>query len=82
MVIVDLTRIHYCLAYEFDPLKKLVFEKWETYPELTAFMKYVIPQWFEGTFINWQIFCSPPGFANTNNPMESFNKIIKAQFTN
>jgi hypothetical protein len=33
-------------------------------------------------FSNWQIFKTPPGFANTNNPMEAFNKIIKAHFTN
>lgn len=82
MVIVDLIRLHYCLSYEFEPYKSIIIAKWKSIPELTDFVCYVIPQWFEGTFTNWQIFRSPPGFANTNNPLESFNKIIKAQFTN
>ena len=82
MVIVDLTRLHYCLAHEFELFKAIVIAKWRSYPELADFVVYVIPQWFEGMFTNWQIFRSPPGFANTNNPLESFNKIIKAQFTN
>ena len=82
MVLTDLTRLHYCLEYEYEIYKKIVLEKWRSHPELKEFVTYVIPQWFEGTFVNWQIFKSPPGFATTNNPMESFNKIIKAQFTN
>jgi len=82
MVLTDLTRLHYCLEYEYEPFKSIIFDKWKSKPELEDFVKYVIPQWFEGTFSNWQIWKSPPGFANTNNPMESFNKIIKALFTN
>ncbi len=82
MVLTDLTRLHYCLEYEYEPFKSIVINKWKSYPELEDFVKYVIPQWFEGTFSNWHIWKSPPGFANTNNPMESFNKIIKALFTN
>ena len=82
MVITDLTRLHYCLEYEYEPFKHIVLSKWRSHPELKDFVTYVIPQWFEGTFVNWQIFKSPPGFATTNNPMEAFNKIIKAQYTN
>jgi len=82
MILVDLTRLHYCLEYEYEPFKQIVLEKWNTYPELEAFVNYVVPQWFEGIFSNWQIFKTPPGFANTNNPTEAFNKIIKAHFTN
>jgi len=82
MIILDLTRLHYCLAYEYENFKQIVFNKWKEYRELDEFVKYVIPQWFEGTFSNWQIFKSPPGFATTNNPLESFNKIIKQHFTN
>ena len=76
MILVDLTRLHYCLEYEYEPFKKIVLEKWNTYPELEAFVNYVVLQWFERMFSNWQIFKTPPGFANTNNPMEAFNKII------
>ena len=66
----------------FEPFKAIVLDKWKGIPELDDFVAYVVPQWFVGMFSNWQIFRSPPGFANTNNPLESFNKIIKAQFTN
>ena len=82
MVRTDLTRLHYCLEYEYEPFKAIVIHKWKSHPELDDFVKYVIPQWFEGSFTNWHIWKSPPGFANTNNPMESFNKLIKALFTN
>ena len=56
MILVDLTRLHYCLQYEFEIYKKIVLDKWSSYPELNAFVSYVVPQWFEGTFNNWQIF--------------------------
>ena len=82
MVLVDLTRLHYCLEFEYEQYKDIVIKKWKSHSELEEFVAYVIPQWFEGTFSNWQVFKSPPGFAATNNPLESFNKIIKARFTN
>ena len=82
MVLVDFTRLHYCLQYEYEQYKDIVIKKWQSYAELESFVKFVIPQWFEGPFVNWQVWRSPPGFVNTNNPLESFNKIIKEQFTN
>jgi len=81
MVIQDLTRLHYCLEYEYEPYKEIVIKKWKSMPELADFVVYCWNQWFVGTFANWHIFKTPPGFANTNNPLESFNKIIKAIFT-
>jgi hypothetical protein len=30
---------------------------------------------------NWKAFCSPPGYACTNSPLESFNATIKRDFT-
>ena len=38
--------------------------------------------WFEGMWSNWQIFCNKPGHANTNSNIESFNRVIKIDFTN
>ena len=38
---------------------------------------YMIKQWISSRFNKWQIFHSPPGFANTNSNIESFNKQIK-----
>jgi hypothetical protein len=38
---------------------------------------YITKQWLETRFSRWQIFHSPPGYANTNSNIESFNKQIK-----
>jgi len=81
MVMIDMTRLHYCLEYEYAHLEEFTLNKWRAIPELASFLAYVINQWFRGTFSNWHIYKTPAGFANTNNPMESFNKIIKAYFT-
>lgn len=55
MILVDLTRLHYCLQYEYEPFKKIVLAKWANLPDLKEFMEYVVPQWFEGMFSNWHI---------------------------
>jgi hypothetical protein len=38
---------------------------------------YVTKQWIDNRFSKWQIFHSPPGYANTNSNIESFNRQIK-----
>ena len=39
--------------------------------------KYICNQWLQGRWTNWQIFHTPPGYANTNSNIESFNAQIK-----
>ena len=39
-------------------------------------------QWLDGPFWKWQIFRTPPGYATTNSNIESFNSVIKRDFTN
>ena len=46
------------------------------------FYRYFKTQWIENIFSNWQIFQTPAGFTTTNNPVESYNAIIKRFFTN
>jgi hypothetical protein len=59
--------------------EKLEFnESFKRFPELLLYMK---TQWFEGKFCKWQIFRTPPGFATTNSNIESFNSVIKRDFT-
>ena len=36
----------------------------------------------ESDFSRWAIFSTPPGYSSTNNPIESFNSIIKKFFIN
>ena len=44
MIFVDLTRLHYCLKYEYEPFKTTVLKKWTELPELQEFVAYVVPQ--------------------------------------
>jgi hypothetical protein len=39
-------------------------------------------QWLDGPFCKWKIFRTPPGYAITNSNIESFNSVIKRDFTN
>ena len=49
---------------------------------MKAFHAYFKKQWMESEFCNWQIYQTPPGFTTTNNPIESYNGMLKAFFTN
>jgi hypothetical protein len=43
---------------------------------------YFNNQWNRGDdFTNWKVFNSAPGVANTNNALESFNNLIKRNYT-
>ena len=55
-------------------------KKWQT-SEIDNFIKYFSKQWLEGPFSSWSIYLTPAGLASTNNPIESFNGIIKKCFT-
>ena len=43
--------------------------------------EYLKKQWVESDFGNWMLFSTPSGYATTNNPLESYNGIIKEFFT-
>ena len=58
---------------------RVFLEKW--IKEQPCFHKYFIKQWLKSTFNNWQLFHTPPGFTQTNSPIESYNKVIKKHFT-
>ncbi len=49
---------------------------------MLQFYRYFKTQWIESIFSNWQIFQTLAGFTTTNNPVESYNAIIKRFFTN
>jgi len=42
--------------------------------------EYVRDSWYESRFNKWMIYHTPPGFANTNSNIESFNATIKRDF--
>jgi len=63
---------YYTLFHEKKGEKKL----WKSASK--AWYKYLREQWINSRFNCWQIYHSPPGYANTNSNIESFNRQIKA----
>ena len=44
-------------------------------------LSYFFDQWVNSDFSHWQIFRTPAGIANTNNPLDLYNGSIKDDFT-
>lgn len=76
----DLSYIHmYLSESEFKEKLKSFKTKYQiNYPEL---YDYINEQWFENVFNKWQIYQNEPGYANSNSNVESFNNVIKRDFT-
>ncbi|POM81688.1 Hypothetical protein PHPALM_303 [Phytophthora palmivora] len=66
---------------EFRRFSDAAIEKWKAVPELVTFAEYFKKQWLDTTLSNWSVFHTPPGYATTNNPVETFNKVIKQDYT-
>jgi len=75
----DMTDLHYSENVVEFITKKTIFKiKFAG----TKMLDYIQKQWFEGVFNKWQVFCNPPGYANTNSPIDqSFNATFKRDFT-
>ena len=78
----DVTQLHYSTSFNnFTQNTNEVLKKWASNPSMDTFREYFVNQWLQGSFVNWQLFNTPPGYATTNNPEESFNKQIKESYT-
>ena len=78
---IDLLHCPMSLA-EFELRKKKILDKWES-KGWARWLSYFNKEWLlNARFNNWQMFKVPPGIPNTNNPIESFNKILKLIYTN
>lgn len=54
---------------------------WSAHAGLDAFRAYMIRQWLNGNYSNWQCYVTPAGFATTNNPCETFKRALKRDYT-
>ncbi|KAJ8564121.1 hypothetical protein ON010_g7226 [Phytophthora cinnamomi] len=54
-----------------------IIRKWMEQPVLAGFVQYMCAQWLFGRYSAWQIYSTPSGFASTNNPVETFNVVLK-----
>ena len=71
LVMTEITQLHKSKSKEeFDILKDCILNRWKEKSNLRNFHDYFVKQWLNSDFSNWQIFLTPPGFANTNNPFE------------
>jgi len=79
-LLIDVKRIHMSKsASDYEAQLVLFKEKWNT--KATKGVYTYMSTWFTGRFSKWQIFHTPPGWANTNSNIESFNATIKRDFS-
>lgn len=81
-VLHDIDELHSTTSQtEYNELYRITFRKW--CEQHSAFAYYFENQWNSGSAFNqWKVFCCPPGVANTNNSLESFNAMFKRSYTN
>ncbi|ETN14419.1 hypothetical protein PPTG_22120 [Phytophthora nicotianae INRA-310] len=65
----------------FLQMRDAVLRKWMEDSRLLAFSQYMSAQWLYGPFSKWQAYATPIGFATTNDPVETFNAVIKRDYT-
>ncbi|RNA30128.1 hypothetical protein BpHYR1_005476 [Brachionus plicatilis] len=58
---------------EFKTIIQKKISRWEGVADLKLFSVYFENTWLKGSFKNWQVYLPHPGFATTNNSIESFN---------
>ena len=80
-VLDDIRKLHYSFEIEYESNKKLILDKWRSWNGMDEFREYFVKIWLTGNNTKWQIFHTPPGFASTANPCESFNGKLKELFT-
>ncbi|GMF27019.1 unnamed protein product [Phytophthora lilii] len=68
-------------ATEFAAMQDDILQRWMKYPCLSDFDQCMYSQWLFGRFSTWQAFITPSDFATTNNPAETFNAILKRDYT-
>ena len=72
--------MHYASSQaRLDELIVKFRENWDKKGTRSVY-EYVMT-WLTGKFKKWKIFHNPPGWSNTNSNIESFNAVIKRDFT-
>jgi hypothetical protein len=72
--------MHFCETQdEYRYIYYTTLQEWRKGPfELVEFAHYFDKQWGPSSrFANWQMFHTPQGYSSTNNPVETFNAVVK-----
>jgi hypothetical protein len=81
-VVHDIYDLHFASDVEtFSALRDEIIQRWWSKPELMRFAQYMCGQWLYGRFSNWQAFWTECGYASTNNLVETFNQVLKRDYT-
>jgi hypothetical protein len=81
-VLRDLYNLHFARSHtQYLEMLRPILRSWMNEPTLGAFAQYVYAQWLTGHFTAWQVYATPSGFASTNNPAETFNALLKRDYT-
>ncbi len=80
-VLSDVRELHHSTSLAvFQERYRHYANRWSQ--DVPDFVTYFNNQWNRGDdFTNWKVFNSAPGIANTNNALESFNNLIKRNYT-
>jgi hypothetical protein len=80
LILQYLTDLHSTLSQgEFHTKFLTMLSRWLV--RSSMFAMYFYQQGVKGDFVEWQIFCTAPRIATTNNAVESLNASIKKYFT-
>ncbi|RLN50009.1 hypothetical protein BBJ28_00006331 [Nothophytophthora sp. Chile5] len=81
-VLRELYDLHFARSQtEYLGMLHPILQAWMSDPLLVPFAQYCHGQWLTGHFRAWQVFATPTGFASTNNPAETFNALLKRDYT-
>ena len=78
----DVQALHWCTSEEeFAQLFHDTVQKWSS--EVPDFCRYFCAQWncSDGIFTHWKLYNRTAGVAVMNNPVETFNAVVKKYYT-
>ncbi|RLN92624.1 hypothetical protein BBJ28_00015178 [Nothophytophthora sp. Chile5] len=78
----DIYDLHFARTHSaFLQMRGAFVRRWVQDPEVVPFARYMCAQWLTGPFTSWQAYHTSTGFATTNNPCETFNALLKRDYT-
>ncbi|KAE9333223.1 hypothetical protein PR003_g14125 [Phytophthora rubi] len=78
----DIYDLHFARTHsDFLRMRNAILKRWVREFGALPFAKYMCGQWLTGNFTSWLAYMTPPGFATTNNPAETFNALLKRDYT-
>ncbi|KAE9060445.1 hypothetical protein PF006_g31638 [Phytophthora fragariae] len=82
IIVRDLYDMHFARSHtEFVAMRGYFLKRLRDVRELRGFAQYINGQWLTGRYSTWQLYWTPTGFASTNNPVETFNVVLKRDYT-